>query len=561
MNNKYFFIFFLFLTSSIVFSQSAVEEKLKAHVTYLADDKLEGRATGSAGEKLAARYIVSNFMAEGIKPANIEGKNYLEEFTLNAGREAGKNNFIELTGVVPNERFDFFKDYNGTLIYPLDFSGNGAVNGEYIFCGYGITAPELNYDDYKSKNVKGKIAVIKVSTPEGGNPHSSYFKYIDERDKVKTAISNGAIAVVFINEDVDYPELEKDFSHNITPVEIPVIYYAKSFVPQFNKVVSIKISVELNQITKIGYNILAYIDNAAKYTIVVGGHYDHLGYGETGGSLYRGEPVIHNGADDNASGVALIMELAKEINASNFKNNNYLFIAFSGEEMGLYGSKAFTNSELAKKYDINYMLNYDMVGRLDSNKTLIINGVGTSPSWHVLNSIKVDDIKIKTTESGVGPSDQTSFYLKDIPVLHFFTGSHSDYHKPGDDAEKINYSGIESILEFSYALIDSLNNKGEIVFTKTKEDNNDNAPKFTVTLGVIPDYTFEGSGMRIDAVSDGKPAFKAGLLAGDVVIKLGEHDVVDLMSYMKALSKFNKGDATTVIINRNNSAQTFPIQF
>jgi hypothetical protein len=306
---------------------------------------------------------------------------------------------------------------------------------------------------------------------------------------------------------------------------------------------------------------VGFIDNHAATTVVIGAHYDHLGHGEINGSLYRGEPAIHNGADDNASGVALVIELAEKLRASDQKNNNYLFLAFSGEEMGLFGSKAFVNSEFMKTHTVNYMFNFDMVGRLDTSNTLIINGTGTSPDWSMLDQIRTGNLILKKSEGGIGPSDQTSFYLKDLPVLHFFTGSHPDYHKPGDDADKVNYAGIETILSYTYLLIDSLNEKGKIGFSRTQDSNTEDTPAFKVTLGVIPDYAYSGKGMRIDGISDGKPASKAGLLAGDVVIKMGDYEVSDMMSYMKSLSKFSKGETTNVTVLRNGTEMVVPVTF
>src|ERR1019366_3856427 len=211
---------------------------------------------------------------------------------------------------------------------------------------------------------------------------------------------------------------------------------------------------------------------------------------------------------------------------------------------------------------VDYMLNFDMVGRLDSTShTLTVNGVGTSPFWKdAIEKIKTP-LHIKTTESGVGPSDQTSFYLKNIPVLFFFTGQHKDYHKPSDVESKINYRGIEDVIKYSMDLLAQLDDKGKLVFTKTKDDNNDDAPKFKVTLGVMPDYTFDGEGMRIDGVTDGKPASKAGLLQGDVVIQLGDIKVTEMMSYMKALGQFKKGDITKVKVKRGNEVVEKEVQF
>jgi len=309
-----------------------------------------------------------------------------------------------------------------------------------------------------------------------------------------------------------------------------------------------------------GTNVVAFINNKATNTIIIGAHYDHLGWGLPAHSTYRGEPAIHNGADDNASGVATIIELAAKLKGSSFNKNNYLFIAFSGEELGLYGSKWFVEHTKLDSTKVDYMLNFDMVGRMDSNK-LVVNGVGTSPAWNEAMKNISSPLHIKTTESGVGPSDHTSFYLKSMPVLHFFSGQHKDYHKPSDDEEKINYGGMEEIFNYVMKLIENLDSKGKIAFTKTKDDNNDNAPKFTVTLGVMPDYTYEGEGMRIDGITDGKAASKAELKTGDVVVQLGDVKVKDMMSYMKALSQFKKGDSTKVKVKRGNDTIEKEIHF
>ena len=229
-------------------------------------------------------------------------------------------------------------------------------------------------------------------------------------------------------------------------------------------------------------------------------------------------------------------------------------MAYSGEEKGLLGSNYYVKHPTVDLNTINYMINMDMVGRLKPDeKTLLVNGTGTSPRWKTLmDSISVDGIKIKQTESGVGPSDHTSFYLQNLPVLHFFSGTHQDYHKPSDDENLINYEGELSIIHMIENVIRLTNNSGKLAFTKTKDDQNEDAPKFKVTLGVVPDYAFDGEGMRIDGVTEGRPAAAAGLEPGDVVIQIGEHKVLDMMSYMKALSKFSKGETTKVKVLRHN---------
>jgi Zn-dependent M28 family amino/carboxypeptidase len=311
--------------------------------------------------------------------------------------------------------------------------------------------------------------------------------------------------------------------------------------------------------TIVGTNVIAFLDNKAENTIVIGAHYDHLGYGAEG-SLYRGEDkAIHNGADDNASGVAIMLNLASKLKTSDF-NNNYLFIAFSGEEMGLIGSNYFTKNSTIDINRVNYMLNMDMVGRLKEDNSLAVYGVGTSPVFKQVVSASNKNFKIIENESGVGPSDHTSFYNSDIPVLHFFTGQHEDYHKPSDDSEKLNYQGMEFISNYIYEIISDLDDNGKLAFRKTKNESED-TPRFKVGLGVVPDYLFDGKGMRIDGISEDKPAQKAGLQKGDIVIKLGDSVVVDMMSYMKALSAFKEGDKTKVVVDRNGAEVEAEIEF
>ena len=311
-----------------------------------------------------------------------------------------------------------------------------------------------------------------------------------------------------------------------------------------------------------GKNVLGYIDNGASHTVIIGAHYDHLGYGKFG-SRYFGEPAIHNGADDNASGIAVMLDLAYKLKSAPLKHNNYLFLAFSAEEWGLVGSKHFVNHPLLALDKVSYMLNLDMVGRLNEEKVLVVNGVGTSPVWKkTLESVKMGDLKIKTGESGIGPSDHTSFYLKDIPVVHFFTGQHMDYHKPIDDAPLLNYEGMAQISSYIYALMDSLDSPEKLPFTTTKDESQSRtAASFKVSLGVMPDYVSEEEGMRIDAVIEGRVAEKSGLEDGDVVIQIGAYEVGDIYAYMEALSKFEKGDQTTIKVIREGKELEFKVTF
>jgi hypothetical protein len=315
---------------------------------------------------------------------------------------------------------------------------------------------------------------------------------------------------------------------------------------------------EAGDSTITGTNVIGFIDNKSSSTVVIGAHYDHLGTGGEG-SLHRGEPEVHNGADDNASGVAVLLDLANKIKGTKL-SKNYLFITFSGEEMGLLGSNFFTKNPTLDLEGVSYMLNLDMVGRLREDKTLSVSGTGTSPIWpQVLNSSN-PGFKLVLQESGVGPSDHTSFYLQDIPVLHFFTGQHEDYHKPTDDAEKLNYEGMRLISSYLFSLVKELDDDKKLAFRKTKNESEE-VPRFKVALGVMPDYLFDGKGMRIDGISEDKPAQKAGLQKGDIVVQLGDSTVVDMMSYMRALSAFEPGDTTSVLVLRNDQTLEAPITF
>ncbi len=319
---------------------------------------------------------------------------------------------------------------------------------------------------------------------------------------------------------------------------------------------------EASDSTERGANVIAYLDNKAENTVVIGAHYDHLGMGGEG-SLYREGQAIHNGADDNASGVAMMLHLADSLRlnaAESPKNNNYLFIAFSGEEEGLLGSNYFVKNPTIDTKKVTYMLNMDMVGRLNAEKTLAVYGLGTSPIFKQTVNANAGKLNIAENESGVGPSDHTSFYLADIPVLHFFTGQHEDYHKPSDDTEKVNFEGMQLVSNYIFSIIKDLDNQPKLTFRKTKNES-EVVPDFKVTLGVVPDYLFSGEGMRIDGVSEDRPAQKAGLQKRDIVVKMGDYPVTDMMSYMKSLSKFEKGQTAVVTVTRNGELLEVEVTF
>ena len=309
-----------------------------------------------------------------------------------------------------------------------------------------------------------------------------------------------------------------------------------------------------------GRNVVATFPGQGEGTIYIGAHYDHWGWGGEG-SLYRGaDSAIHNGADDNASGVAAVLELARRFQYQPL-HSTVVFIAFSGEEMGLWGSNAFAKEHLADFSSPKFMINMDMVGRLNAENQLAVYGTGTSPLWDgILDEQNTFGFALKRETSGVGPSDHTSFYLADIPVLHFFTGQHEDYHRPSDDWDKINYAGLAMVVDYIEGIIRYADDIGELPFSKTKDQNED-SPRFKVTLGVVPDYLYSDPGMRIDGVSEGRPAAKAGLQKGDIVTQMGTLEVGTMMDYMKALSTFTKGQTVPVSIKRGGQSLTVDVTF
>ncbi|UYQ92759.1 M20/M25/M40 family metallo-hydrolase [Chitinophaga horti] len=527
--------------SLIATAQKKADKKtatsLQAHINYLASDKLEGRRTGTAGEKLAAAYISAQMKQAGITPG--EGNDYLQEFTVREGKEAGPGTKLTINN----------KQFTSKQFTPLPFSANKSASGEVL--------PGVNEPD--------NVWMLDVKELEGmESPHADaaavYLAAAKEAEK------NKAKGVIFFNGKETQGAVAKWLSSQHTALNIPVLWAgaeaSKVLADQNANDFQISMAVDLQQTKRTGTNVIGYINNNAPTTIIIGAHYDHLGYGEDENSLGAGEKAIHNGADDNASGTAALLELGRQLKASKNKKSNYLLIAFSGEELGLFGSKYYTQNHTLDFKKVNFMINMDMVGRLDNNKGLQIGGIGTSPSWgSILKASLPKELKVTYDSSGTGPSDHTSFYRSDLPVLFLFTGTHSDYHKPTDDADKINIDGEVQIVKLVYDIIENSTKQDKLMFTKTKEMQMGTSPRFSVTLGIMPDYTFSGGGVRADGVSEGKPAKKAGLQAGDVIVQLGNSKIADLEAYMAALATFKAGDKTTVKVKRGATEKTFDITF
>lgn len=536
-------------------SAQDLPKKLKEHVSYLASDKLGGRLTGSQHEVEASIYIKKQFAEIGLKPGGDIGT-FFQSFTFHTGYRHGKKNSLK----VGKEKIALGKDF-----YPLAYSANGKISGEVVNTGFGIQSPENNYDDFKNAAaLEGKIFLINLSLPDGDHPHSKYIEHKGWKKRLETAKKYKPKAIVFYNSANDLGVEAFKKYHNLQQENIPLIHVSKEVAEKLKSAKNVSFTVDLQKDAITGRNVVGLINNQKKNTIIIGAHYDHLGLGEFGNSLYVGqEKHVHNGADDNASGTAALIELARLIYNGTANEYNYMFVAFSGEELGLLGSNYFVKNLSIPHSEVNCMINMDMVGRLDSvTHELGIYGVGTSPQWtKLMEQVKNSSyFKIKTTESGIGNSDHSSFYMKDIPVLHFFTGTHQDYHKPDDDVEKLNYVGEAEVVNYILDLVRILNEQDKLAFSKTKDETTP-TPRFKVTLGIVPDYFFEGPGIKVDGVSPDKPAEKAGLKPGDVVVKINEYEVKDMHNYMEILGKFEKGQDVKVHIKRGEKMLELPLKF
>lgn len=488
-------------------------------------------------------YIAGQFEKAGLLPKG-DNNSWYQAFDINDGKEINKGTYLLING----------GDIKPAGFFPFIGSPDKAIEA----------APSIALREAGMPwflNLKEELDSNK------SNPHFDVQAYILEQ--VKDAVKKKATAFVVYNTGTLDDGLKFDGKEKAAPLAIPVIYVAKEIAKKYfadeSATVEIKLKTLFTDKKRTGHNVVGYINNGAANTVISGAHFDHLGYGEDNNSMYRGtEKLIHNGADDNASGTAALIELARLLKTSKYKNNNYLFVAFSGEELGLFGSKYYTEHPTIDLANANYMINMDMVGRLnDSSKTVTIGGYGTSPLWGSLfKAISADQNFLnKYDSSGTGPSDHTSFYRKDIPVLFFFTGTHSDYHRPGDDADKINYTGEYRIIKYIYKIIEAANSKGKLAFSKTRETQSVGGVRLNVTMGIMPDYAYSGNGVRADGVSDGKPAQKAGLQPGDVIVQLGEYPVLSVENYMQVLNKFKKGDKTKVTIKRGNETMEKEVQF
>lgn len=521
--------------------QAAYE--IRKDIIYLASDELQGRRTATDGERRAADYIEDRYRQMEIGP--FKGQ-YKYPFTFTHGKEIAAQSAITINGSVLEMDSE---------VFPLPFTSTGHIWGDCL-------------PNVMETGVPWIISLYNDRT-EAEDPHFDWERAMYKRSK--EAAEQGATAIVFYDGyGSKYTPYFNDMSE-YDRVNIPVVFLTSKAYKKYiadtttadgtDKSVKLDINIAVNRPERTGTNIAAYIDNNARYTVVIGAHYDHLGFGEDGNSLYSGkDKQVHHGADDNASGTAAVLELARWIKDKKLHQYNYLFMNFSGEELGLLGSKAFLRDSCVDSSNVAYMINMDMVGRLnDSTHNLYIGGVGTSPIWgEALGTSKY--FKYVFDSSGIGPSDHSSFYHAGIPVLFFFTGTHKDYHKPSDIADKINYNGEIKVIRQVYTVVQKMEKYPKPTFTPTKQ-NTIGKVSFKVTLGIMPDYTYTDPGVRVDGVSDDRPAKIAGVQEGDIIIQLGKYEVQGMQTYMEALGKFSAGDTTNVTVRRKDMVLTLPVTF
>lgn len=601
MKNRFTAFLLLFVLAFATFGQqakpvtdtAAALARLRADIGYLASDQLDGRRTGTPGADAAANYVAKEFKRLGLKPAansaHASANGFGQEFPYIAGVELGKANRLSAT-IATKPPVELKA---GTDWMPLGFSANADLsNLGVVNVGYGITAKELNHDDYGTVEVKGKIVVAKQGTPDGDNPHGQFAAYEGARWKTIAAKDHGAAALILLSEatnfaDDRYARISYD---NAGEAGLPVIVMAQSAwagllsggnpaaaetVNDLWSKVNLSLRTDVQRNNAPARNVVGVLEGSdpqlKNEVIVIGAHYDHLGRGGEG-SLAPRSGDIHHGADDNASGVAGMLELARTFTAHRKEiNRTLVFMAFSGEEEGLIGSSYYVNHPLVPLTQTVAMINMDMIGRMKDGK-LTVGGVGTSPDFNsMLTSANVVKELVKKgengaqdeymahnlfnlalSEDGYGPSDHSSFYSKQIPVLFFFTNSHEDYHKPSDTADKINYEGELNIISLVETVVRSIDaNRTRPAFTTAKSSSpGGKSSGFRVYLGTIPNYADTDQGLLLDGVRDDSPAAKAGLLAGDRIIKIAGREVKNVYDYTYALGEMKAGETYEVEVMR-----------
>ena len=568
----------LFLFSCQGISQVTVKE-LQEHIKYLASDSLKGRLTGSPGDSLAAEYIKNKLFSYGLRPLSGDG---WQRFKVTKRVLPGKDNSLSINGI----NFNIDKDFT-----PFAFSSNAGLESEVIFAGYGfnINGDSLKWNDYDGIDVKGKWVMILRGDPEPDNNKSRFISFSADRDKALVAKDMGAAGVLMVSGPVFDPQdafeplntegysvdipvlrIKKEVADNIlSKSENTIVVLEKKLTDtrkpfSFSTKVSVKGKAEIVRELANTRNVVMLLpgeDQKLKDEyIILGAHFDHLGMGGPGsGSRALDTIGIHHGADDNASGVAMMLELAEKFAKTKGSHKRTIIcLSFSGEEEGLLGSKHFVDDPGINLSNVNAMINMDMVGRLNETNNLEIGGVGTATGLKDLVYAKTDTsiIKLTLSNEGYGPSDHSSFYGKNIPVLFYFTGAHMDYHTPTDTWEKINYKGMVEISDLIFSM------SKELASSDIRLQFKEAGPKAQavqygrgkgVTLGIMPDFAgVVKNGLRADFVTPGKPAALGGMQKGDIITFINGKPVNNIQDYMFRMSQLKHGETISVEVLRND---------
>ncbi len=564
----------VFLLDSCSVEKITIKE-LKDHIQYLASDSLKGRYPGTKESKIAANYIKYNFIEGGLE---LLGDNGFQKFEVVTAITAGENNALQ------------FAENMGTLnvnFAPFAYTKNTSLEAEVVFVGYGfsIETEDVKWNDYANIDVKDKWVLILMGDPEPDDPNSAFAQYAGERDKVITAKDKGAAGVLFVNGPV-FDKNDKliglNFDKTLSNAGLPIINIKRELADAFletkkienlekqlnenHSSVSFAIGKLLSATTDVQQmkvetqNILAFIEGKELKDefVVLGAHWDHLGLGgPNSGSRVPDTVAVHYGADDNASGVAGIIEIAEKLAQQKELKRSVLVIAFGAEEMGLLGANYFTNNPLFELKQLKAMVNLDMIGRLKKDNSIMISGTGTSLEGEaILRNLNADStFAISMQPEGFGASDHAAFYAKDVPVFFLSSGAHDDYHTPSDKPDRINLEGAKSIADYSYNLMLNLINRDSILTFREAgpKQRASGGRRFKITFGIMPNFTSsENNGLGVDGVSKGGPAEAAGMKKGDRIVAINGLPVSNIYEYMSRLGKLETGTTVNVDVIRND---------
>jgi|WetSurMetagenome_2_1015567.scaffolds.fasta_scaffold12201_2 aminopeptidase YwaD len=562
-------------------------KELQDEIKYLSSDSLQGRLTGSTGDSLAAEYIKNKLSSYGMIPLTGDG---LQRFKVTKRVVPGKENSLIINGT----SYTLDKDFT-----PFSFSSNSGLEAEVIFAGYGfsINGDSLKWDDYKGIDVKGKWVLILRGDPEPDNTKSSFIPFGADRDKALLAKDMGAAGVLMVSgPSFDPQDTFESLSTEGFSVDIPVLRVKKEVADAIlskTKTSVTNLEKRLNETKKpASFSTMVRVNGKAEIVrelsntrnvamilpgedeklkneyIILGAHFDHLGMGGPGSSSRAVDTVgVHHGADDNASGIAMMLELAEKFaRTKGSHKRSIICVAFTGEEEGLLGSKHFTEEPGIDLTKVNAMINLDMVGRLNEANSLQISGIGTASGLKDLIYSKSDTtlIKLNLSDEGYGPSDHSSFYGKNIPVLFYFTGAHLDYHTPSDSYDKINYAGMVKISALIFNVAQELSSSDtRLIFKESgpKVETVRYGRKKGVTLGIMPDFAGAvKNGLRADFVTPGKPAALGGMKKGDIITAINGKVVNNIQDYMFRMGQLKHGQTISVEVLRNNKKEVLLIQ-